>query len=304
MIKPIRLDAQLLIDRRLVSEKTNAVYDAKFMRLFKELPWQEWFANGGDPLSCRMEYIDTYRQYLGNMKLNHIHGLERFKHIHLINGTTQTFDEAYHRHALRRLRIYKGEYAYHKRVVPDFKFIEDAPLMAGDYVIVSIPHCTTGDVPDGFYQLLDECHALRIPVIVDCAYIGTSIGVDFSVEHPAIESVSFSLTKGTGTGHIRSGVRFSDIDDDMPIAQQNRYDHTILGAARIGIHFMQALQTPDYIPNIYRAYQLSACDDAGISPTKCMHIALGDHRFPGFLVDGYIRLGIRELVKARKQGAI
>ena len=299
-----RLDPDMLVSNGLVSDRTNAVYDPKFMRIFKEIPWQQWFENGGDPLSCLADYIDTYSTYLSNMKLNAIHSLDRFSQRHLINGTTQTFDESYHRHFLRRLRIYKGEYAYHKRDVPNFKFIEDGPIMAGDYVIVSIPHCTTGDVPEDFEHLLRQCEMKDVPVIVDCAYIGTSEGVNFSVEHPSIESVSFSLTKGTGTGHIRSGIRFSNISDDMPIAQQNRYNHTVLGAARVGMHFMQQLSTPDYIPNIYRSHQLSACDDAGITPTKCVHIALGDQRFSNFAVDGYIRLGIRELVKARKQGVI
>lgn len=298
------LSPEHLISMRMVSEKTNAVYDPKFMRLFKDLPWQAWFADGGDPLSCRQQYIDTYISYLGNMRLNSIHGLTRFKNIHLINGTTQTFDEAYHRHSLRRLRIYKGEYAYHKRVVPGFKFLEDGPIMAGDYVIVSIPHCSTGDVPHGFEEMLRQCETRNVPVIIDCAYIGTCSNVNFSVDHPNIESVSFSLTKGTGTGHIRSGIRFSNIDDDMPIAQQNRYDHTVLGAAKLGIYFMQELGSPDYIPNIYLAHQLSVCRDAGITPTKCMHIAIGDNRYQQFTVDGYIRLGIRELVKARKQGLI
>ena len=154
------------------------------------------------------------------------------------------------------------------------------------------------------YFLLDSCYDLKVPVIVDCAYIGTSVDVDFSVEHPAIESVSFSLTKGTGLGHIRSGVRYSNIDDDFPIAQQNRYDHTVLGAARIGMYFIDYLGSPDFIPNRYRQHQLSVCADAKLTPTKCMHIALGDSNWSDFNVDGYNRIGIRNLVKARKQDRI
>lgn len=298
------LDMARLIESDLISKNTNAVYDARFMQLFKQVPWQEWFADGGDPLACQQEYLDTYEWYLGNMRMNSVRGLDRFRIKHLINGTTQTFDESYHRHSARRLRLYRGEYAYHKRVVPDYVYVEDEPISTGDYLIVSLPHCTLGDVPQGFYSVLDDCHAKGVPVIVDCAYIGTSHGVEFSVDHPAIESVSFSLTKGTGTGHIRSGIRFSNIDDDMPIAQQNRYRHTILGAAKVGIWFMRNLETPDYIPAKYRESQVSACADAGLTPTKCMHIAIGGDGWSDFAVDGYNRVGIRNLVKARKNGKI
>ena len=287
----------------LVGKKTAAVYDNKFNQLYQSLPWQEWFSNN-DPLNCRAEYLSTYHQYLGNMRLNQIHGLEKFTQRHLINGTTQTFDEAYHRHASRRLRISKGEYAYHKRVVTNFVFIEDEPLSANDYVIISIPHCTTGDIPLGLEKLLDTCTDLSVPVILDCAYIGTSYGLSFDVNHPAIESVSFSLTKGTGLGHVRSGIRYSNIDDNYPIAQQNRYEHTVLGAAKIGLYFMQELATPDYIPNLYKIHQISVCQDAGLQPTPCVHLALGDQGWSDYVVDGYNRVGIRNLVKARKQGKI
>jgi hypothetical protein len=297
------LDRKYCESRQLISHKTAAVYDNRFNELYSSVPWQSWFEDP-DPLRCRLEYLDVYWQYLSAMQMNTIHGLRRFNQRHLINGTTQTFDEAYHRYAGRRLRIYRGEYAYHKRVVPEFVFIEDQPIAVGDYVIVSVPHCTTGAVPVDFDRMLDACAAMHVPVIVDCAYIGTCHGIEFSVEHPAIESVSFSLTKGTGLGHVRSGVRFSDFDDNYPIAQQNRFDHTVLGAARIGLWFMSQLQTPDFIPQRYRQHQISVCADLGVIPTPCMHIALGDGTWNDYVVDGYNRIGIRDLVKARRQGKI
>lgn len=298
----MKISKSELLERELVAKKTNAVYDNAFNVLFQKLPWNSWYENDPAPLNCRLEYLDTYKQYLGNMKLNTIHGLERFTEHHLINGTTQTFDEAYHRYSNRRLRFYRGEYAYHRRIVSTWKFIEDGPIEPNDYVIVSVPHATTGDVPGGFYGMLDDCLANGCPVIVDCAYIGTSADVSFAVDHPAVESVSFSLTKGCGLGPVRSGIRYSNIKDNFPICQQNAYDHTILGAARIGLYFMQELKTPDFIPSIYLAHHKSACADAGLIPTKCMHLAIGDQEWDDFNVDGYNRLGVRSLVKARKQG--
>lgn len=297
------LSRGMLEEAKLIGDRTAAVYDNRFNKLYASVPWQAWF-EGQDPLECRQEYLDTYHEYLGAMRLNRIGGLPSFSQRHLINGTTQTFDEAYHRHAKRRLRIPRGEYAYHKRAVPDYVFLDDDDIRPGDYVIISVPHCSTGDVPIGFDELLDDCHDNGVPVIVDCAYIGTCHGIEFSVDHPAIESVSFSLTKGAGLGHVRSGIRYSNLDDGFPIAQQNRFNHTVLGAAKIGIHFMKELGTPDFIPSTYRDHQLSACRDAGITPTPCMHLALGGDGWKDYNVDGYNRIGIRNLVKARKQGRI
>lgn len=298
-------DRKILIDNGMLSTNTNAVYDNKFNEILSSIPWATWYATESDPLNCRHAYLDMYEQYLGNMKLTTIHGLKHFEYQHVINGTTQTFDEAYHRHKSRRLRLYKGEYAYHKRIVFDYVFVEDEPIVRGDYVIVSVPHCTTGTVPDGFDKMLDACYAQDVPVIVDCAYIGTCYDLEFSVEHPAIESVSFSLTKGTGTGRIRSGVRYSNINDDFPICQQNRYDHIVGGAARVGMWVMENLGTPDFIPNRYKEHQISACKDVGLVPTNCVHVALADSSWEDFCIDGkYHRVGVRNLVKARRKGEI
>ena len=67
---------------------------------------------------------------------------------------------------------------------------------------------------------------------------------------------------------------------------------------------MQNLESPDYIPKRYRQHQLGVCADAGIVATKCMHIAIGGEDWSDFNIDGYNRIGIRNLVKARKQGKI
>lgn len=106
-------------------------------------------------------------------------------------------------------------------------------------------------------------------------------------------------------GDIRSGIRYSDYDDDFPIAQQNNYQHTVKFAAKIGLHMMERFDF-DYIPNLYREHQESVCRDLGLSPTRCMHLALGNAEDYGdFIVDGkYYRIGIREAVKKRKQGRI
>lgn len=288
-----------------IGTKTNAVYDVEFTRLLSQLPWAQWFEKDS-PLRCRAEYLDFYPEWIASSHLNSIEGLQAFPHRHLINGTTQSFDEAYYRYAGKRLRLFRGEYAYHRRVFADWKFIEDEPLAADDFVIVSAPFCTTGDVHPEFYQLLDSATHLKIPVLIDCAYFGTCENFKVKVDFPCVESVSFSLTKGVGLGDIRSGIRFSHFDDNFPIAQQNRYEHTILGAAKIGLYMMQNL-SPDFIPNKYSDIQKQVCAELGLTPTKCMHLALGDgsKKWDHYGIDGkYQRVGIRNLIKARFKNLI
>jgi hypothetical protein len=140
---------------------------------------------------------------------------------------------------------------------------------------------------------------LEVPVIVDCAYFGTCLDFELDLNHECIESVSFSLSKGLGLGDIRSGIRFSNISDDNPICQHNRYDHSVMAAARIGLYMMEEF-SPDHVPARFREIQLAVCEEIGVAPSRCMHIALGGPEWKNFRVDdAYNTLGIRELVKAR-----
>ena len=286
-----------------VTQKTQSVYDYEFVKALAKVPMDDWMEQS-PPFDCRKEYLETIHKLILSSKLNSVSGLERFPIKHLINGTTQSFDEFYHRYHNRRLRIFRGEYAYHKRVNPNFVFIEDEPLKTGDTIIISNPFCSLGDTHPQYNWVLDKALELSLPVEIDCAYFGTCHSLNLDLTHQAISAVSFSLTKGFGLGDIRSGIRFSFYDDDMPIAQQNNYDHSVLLAAKIGLYMMEQFDF-DHIPSKFREAQESACAELQISPTKCMHLALGDERWDDYKVDNaYNRLGIRELVKKRFQGKI
>lgn len=292
------MSAQKEALRALVQNRNFAVYDPLFTKALREIPWADWHGEER-PFYCRKEYLEFYPKWIASSALNHIAGLERFRERHLINGTTQTFDEAYMKYRGKRLRLFRGEYAYHHRVFGAAVFLDDSPLESGDFVIVSAPFSATGGLHPGFYSLLDEAGRLGVPVIVDCAYFGTCTDFHLNVDHPAIESVSFSLTKGLGLGDVRSGIRFSNIDDQNPICQHNKYDHTVLAAARIGLYMMKKF-SPDHIPLRYREIQLAVCRDLEIDPSPCMHLALGGEEWAHFRYDGkYNTLGIRELIRAR-----
>ena len=250
----------------------------------------------------------------------------------MIIGTTQVFDECYHRYSDKRLRIFRGEYAYHKRVLRDsgssinaynsWAFLDTPtqqlgdslkngftdPLKKGDWIIISQPFCGNGNLQPRFEQILDEASRLGgIPVILDCAWYGTCININIDATHPAITAVCFSLSKAIGMGNMRVGIRYSDFNDSMPIAQHNEYNHLVLVSAQLGIYMMEHFG-PDYIPNKYRQWQLEICEEAGLTPTNCMHLALGPWEQPWkekFMIDEtYIKVGIREALKARRKGEL
>ena len=105
--------AELLIEKDLISNKHNAIYDYKFQTTLRDAPWSEWLDKPG-----YFEVADAYKErifeWIHENEFNTVHGLEQFKYCDLINGTTQAFDEAYFRYANRRLRMLRGEYAFIK----------------------------------------------------------------------------------------------------------------------------------------------------------------------------------------------
>jgi len=291
-----------------LTQKTQSVYDHEFYIKLQEVPLSEWMAKPS-PLHCKDDYLEKINSLIITCKENSIEGLNRFKKRDLIFGTTQSFDEAYLRYCERRLRIYRGEYAYHKRVMEDFVFVEDEEIQKHDFLIVSLPFCSTGSIPEGgwinFEKTLDRCLALGVPVEVDCAYFGTCYGLEFNFNHPAIKAVSFSLSKGMGLGDIRSGIRYSNYEDSMPIRQQNLYNHLPLLNAKVGIFMMETFNF-DYLPMTYKAIQQEVCAKLNIEATPCVHLALGNSKdHEDFIIDGsYYRLGLRDILKLKKKGKL
>ncbi|MCJ8278334.1 MAG: hypothetical protein HRT44_03195 [Bdellovibrionales bacterium] len=154
------------------------------------------------------------------------------------------------------------------------------------------------------FNVLEQAEKLKVPVLIDCAYFGTVSDFSIDLNHPAIEAVCFSLTKGTALGDIRSGMRLCREEDEGPISQQNRFNHTVLAAAKIGLYMMKRFG-PDYIPEKYKPLQIEVCERAGIEPQKCIHLAHGGSDWDDFKIDLlFNRLGIRELIKAKRKGEI
>ena len=75
--------AELLIEKDLISNKHNAIYDYKFQTTLRDAPWSEWLDKPG-----YFEVADTYKEriveWIKENEFNTVHGLEQFKYIDLI----------------------------------------------------------------------------------------------------------------------------------------------------------------------------------------------------------------------------
>lgn len=299
-----------LIKKDLLSTKHNAIYDYKFQTNLRDAPWYDWLDHA-KYFECRDFYLYTIDCWIRSTKLNAINDLSRFTEQDLIIGTTQTFDEAYFEYKDKNFRIFRGEYGYHARIVCN-EFLDDTDgnykeLYKGDWIIISLPFCGTGDIHKHWNTLLDDALEKDVPVVVDCAWFGTCRDMNFDFSHPAITSISFSLSKGIGLGNMRSGIRYSNnYKMNLPIAQQNLYNHLVLVSAQIGIHQMQTFSS-DFTPDKYYDAYLETCKKVGLTPTKCMHVAMAPDEkiWDPFLIDGlYRKVGVRQLVKEVYQGNI
>jgi len=301
----------------LFTNKHHAIYDVNFQKSLQEMPWQQYLKNSGY-WECKEEFLERIHNWIMSTELNTINGLDRFKNRHIIIGTTQAFDEAYWRYRTRRLRTYRGEYHYHKRILNslydkwgfiDTKYPDDdieEPIAENDWVIISMPFCGNGNVAPFLTETLDDCLEKNVPVLIDCAWFGTCYDINIDVNHPAIKEVCFSLSKGIGMGHSRVGIRYSNYNDGQ-VSVTNDYNHLPFILPKIGIHQMNNFAC-DFIPSKYLIWYKEICNEFDLVKTKCMHIALGPREWPWLREfqddDKYIRIGIREALKAKRQGRL
>ena len=285
----------------------NSLYNGEFISYLLE---KNFFVEAmQQELRCEQKFVDYYPDWIQSSELNTVKGLDKFSFRFPSVGVTQSLDE-FHYFILEqglRLRMFRGEYPYNRDVHPWSydDFIDDKPLEKNDAVIISCPFSGTGAKHDKMESMLDEAYELRIPVFVDMAWFGTCKDINIDLSHPAIEEVAFSTTKGLCTGDYRSGIRFSHhgiIDYTLPkrkdrLALQSDWSHGCHLNTRIGLELM-AHFSPDHQWNKYHKAQNEVCESYGLTPSNCVHIALGDDQWKQFHRDKtYNRVNIAKVVK-------
>lgn len=98
-------------------------------------------------------------------------------------------------------------------------------------------------------------------------------GFEFNYDHPAIQTVAFSLSKGLGLGSHRVGVRYSRERHIGPVTVVNDFGMEISSTIQAGMVFMKKFGS-DYLQNRYFKAQELVCEKYELKPTKAIHVAL------------------------------
>lgn len=221
--------------------------------------------------SIQQEFVESYRDWI--QLSNFVFGLEQFPIGAYSNGTTETFDKFYLKHHNRRFRCFKGEYMYQmacgKNYCPSWKFLDDDQVRENDAVVISYPFSDTGNEHPEMLSILDQCYVLGVPVLIDCAFFGLTGKMVIDITHPAITTVTFSLSKFLPVANLRIGVRFTrhDDDDTLLISQKHGYINRL--GAGVGLEIFRNY-TPDYNYKKYRILQKKFCNELNLKPSHCV----------------------------------
>ena len=236
-------------------------------------------------------YANTWRNWLTDVKLKRLVGLDSFTYQDYTQGTSQAFDMFVLRHIVRRTIVtLKGDFQYHKclgkhgnfrAVDSEFGLNEDMAL------IISWPFSGTGDnyIVE---RMLARCNELKIPVLLYLAYWGISKNAYVDLDrYPCITEVTSSLSKPFYTLEThRVGIRFSRQYLDDGVSMQNEVGMQNKHSMALGVSYMNKFSA-DWSWEALEDRYYDACKYNDLEPTNCVIFGTGgdayaDHnRGPG-----------------------
>jgi len=231
------------------------------------------------------EFCENYLNWIQSTKLNNLIGLDNFNSKQYVHGTSQSFDFFYLSHTRKRMRCFKGDFAYHRlswRDNFDWLYLEDDIIREGDAVIMSVPFSDLGDIHPQTDFILNICDKLDVPVFLDCAYMIIARDIDFDFNRECIQGVSFSMSKGFyGAEKLRIGLRLTRDYQDDPVEVFN----SMQMLNTVGVHVGQKIidnYSVDYNTETYRDKQEELCNQLKIGYSKCVLFGITDKHHPQF----------------------
>ena len=220
------------------------------------------------------QFKDTFVKWLDNHKYSSFTGLDAFKHKDIINGCTQFIDDLYQR--CGTLQTFENDYKYHWRLNNNIVYATTDTLDPNKELLISMPFPFYGDVHPDMIEILDTAHEKNIPVHIDGAWISCIRDIEFNFDHPAIQTVGISLSKG-GMGGNRIGLRFARKRPEGAVTIMNDFNMNSQALVSMGIKFMEELG-PEYFWTQYKNHYAKVCEDFDLQPTKAIHLASKDGR--------------------------
>jgi len=267
----------------LIYRTPRAIKDNKVINFLNNLPVNLLSIENDESITDL--FCKNYLRWIFSTTNKKLVGLENFPCYVYSHGTTEAFDKFYIKNHNKRFRCFKGEYLYHqlawRNSWPNWSYIEDENLAAGDAVVISIPFSDTGDIHKSHEYLLNQCDNLNIPVLIDCAYFNLSKDIEFNFNHPSITDITFSLSKLFPVGHIRIGLRLTKVDDDDTLFVYNKISYINRLGAFIGNELVNKFDE-DHIVNSYKSKQLELCRLLNIVPSKTIIFGIGGDEWSAY----------------------
>jgi len=268
-----------------LSRNTIPIKNPDVLAFIKNIDKNNFFYKSIQNPSIKDEFLNEYFKWVQTSKLNQLKGLKKFKNLSYVHGTSQSFDFFYVENNKRRFRCFKGDFFYHVlswRKNYNFSYLDDDRIKKNDAVVISIPFSDNGFLHPETLNVLDQCHSLDVPVMIDCAYYNLARDIDFSLNRPSIKAVTFSLSKGFVTlDRLRIGIRCKREFSDDPVDVFNSYDMFNKAGAALGLKIIKKFSS-DYNQNKFRKKQLEVCSKFGLEPSKSVIFGLGDKKFSKF----------------------
>jgi len=213
------------------------------------------FVRGDGNANKRLNYLEKiYRPWIAD-----IVDLSDFKYCYFVNGVTDAINQ-WMATEHRDWQYFEGDYEYANII--NGKGQKVKYLNATDVLYVSNPACATGN----FVELKD----IPNPVILDCAYIGSTFKHRI-VPPKNTEQIFFSFSKGWGLIGQRAGLVFTKQPHKSlePMKRVEAWNHT---SVEVAIKIVENFDI-DTIYNMYKPIQQKVCKNLNIRPSDCFFIA-------------------------------
>ena len=191
----------------------------------------------------RNTFKEKMHEWICNHKLISFTGLEAFPDKNVCLGVTHQLDELHIMNS-GKIVIFDGEYNYHERLFPNIPLRTVDSLSSNDVLVIATPFTWfDNDIHPDMSDILEKCLQLNIPVHLDAAWYPCCRDINFNIDHPAIQTITFSLSKAFGMGAHRIGLRYSREPINGPIKIMNDFGYTNVADMWIGLHFMKQFGT-------------------------------------------------------------
>ena len=249
LIKPIR-DETLVNVINLATSETFSPYD-------KELTYEE-----------RLAPIRELRSKFTSWTANWIAGLEKFPHMYIMNGNTDSLNTIFNYYT--HISWKKGDYSYYNywHTLSRKSYTELETPQTVDDLIVTWPGYTWGNREQ--LEFSEKCNPVRKHL--DCAYLGL-VKPD-SIDISDFETASFSFSKTLAIPYNRIGILFSKHEiNTLTILYKLGYVN--LSGVKLVNHILNRFSI-DYWWETYSPKLEELCIKNKLTPTDCLLFAYQD----------------------------